>query len=387
MKFVKTYFIIACILLTSFSYAQSYNSYYGSIVNQYSPDSVHANLVQFENLGVKELGTTALANTLDWLINKYTSYGYTDIAIDTFNYSGTDAYNLIVTKTGLVYPNTYFIIDGHYDTKTGTGTNDNGSGVSIILEVARLLQNIPTEYSVKFINFSIEELGLVGSNAYVNNVVIPTNMDIKLLLNIDEVGGVSGMTNNIIVCERDESFPTAANAASWLYTDTLANCVSLYSNLLTEIANAYSSDYMPFQSNNNVITGLFEKNYSPYAHTTNDNLANLDTNYVYEITQATIGASLYFAVAYEPVGIDASTPISMTIKVYPNPAKEILTVDLGNLPIANTTLRLYNLVGELVLEKQVSSKLEKLELYNIPSGIYTLVITSSSNQITKKIVH
>jgi Zn-dependent M28 family amino/carboxypeptidase len=51
----------------------------------------------------------------------------------------------------------------HYDSIVGTGTNDNGSGVVTILEIARLLQkNIPTEYSIKF-KLSGEEDGLKGS--------------------------------------------------------------------------------------------------------------------------------------------------------------------------------------------------------------------------------
>src|SRR5690606_36400790 len=159
----------------------------------------------------------------------------TDIAIDTFDYIGNEAYNLIVTKPGTTYPNTFVVVDGHYDSKTGTGTNDNGRGTAIILETARLLQNINTDYAIKFIHFSMEEVGLVGSYHFVNNVAFPNGMDIRVLLNIDEVGGDITKTNNTIVCERDESNPTAANAASYAFTDTIAACVQLYSNLFTEI--------------------------------------------------------------------------------------------------------------------------------------------------------
>lgn len=343
-------------------------------------------MVEFESLGVKEHGTPALTNTLNWLIDQYTNYGYTDIKIDTFNYAAQDDYNLIVTKTGTTYPNTYLIVDGHYDTRSGTGTNDNGSGIVTILEVARLLEDVVTEYSIKFINFSGEEDGLIGSTWYVNNTVMPTNMDIKLVLNIDEVGGVNGLVNSTIVCERDQSSPTAANAASYDFTDTLATCVGLYSNLLTEISYAYSSDYMPFQANEHVITGLFEKNQTTYAHTPNDFLINMDTNYVYEIAQASIGASLYFAVAYEPVGVNENLN-PLNVKVYPNPVKDILTVDLGELGVNNTKLRLTNIIGKIVHEETVKNKIEKLSLKNLPSGIYTLTIESETNRYIEKIAH
>src|SRR5690606_32259416 len=176
------------------------------------------------------------------------------------------------------------------------GTNDNGSGTVLIMELARLLATVPTEYSIKFIHFSGEEDGLVGSNYYVNNTVIPQNLDIKLVLNIDEVGGVNGMTNNTIVCERDQSnTPSTNNAASNTATNQLATCIELYSNLNTEISYAYASDYIPFEDNNEIITGLYEYNETPYAHGPNDVLANMDTNYLYEVTKGTLGAALFFA--------------------------------------------------------------------------------------------
>ena len=369
------------VLFNASAFAQSFDNYYGSIVNQCSYDSIDAHLTELESLGVKEIGTAALDNTLNWLISKYTSYGYNNIQIDTFAYSATNAYNLIVTKQGTVYPNTYVIIDGHYDTKTGTGTNDNGSGISIILETARLLQNVNTKYSIKFINFSQEEVGLVGSWHYVNNTVIPTNLDIKILLNIDEVGGVNGMVNNTIVCERDESNPSANNVASANYTDTLANCVSLYSNLLTEISYAYSSDYMPFQSNSEIITGLFEKNQSTHPHTSTDLKIYLDVNYVYEIAKATIGASLYFAVAY--LTTDIKQDKKNNFLIYPNPSNNELTLEF-NLP-QTKTVTISDITGKIIqilpsnsLSKQV------IPISALAPGIYFLTYDNQTVKFIKQ---
>tara|TARA_B100000809_G_scaffold34084_1_gene29910 strand:- start:20125 stop:21294 length:1170 start_codon:yes stop_codon:yes gene_type:complete len=387
VKSLKTFLTLISIFIGTIVNAQSYNNFYGDIVNNYSSDTIHKYLVEFENLGIKEHGTPALQNTLDWLVEKYTNYGYSDIEIDTFNYAAQDDYNLIITKQGSVYPNTYVIIDGHYDTRSGTGTNDNGTGTAIIMEVARLLENITTEYSIKFIHFSGEEDGLIGSTNYVNNVVLPTNMDIKIVFNIDEVGGVNGLTNNTIVCERDQSNPSVANASSYAYTDTLANCIELYSTLMTEISYAYSSDYMPFQAQEKVITGLYEKNESTHAHTPSDSLGNMDTNYVYEITQGTIGASLYFAVAHEfPIGISDLDPNNQTIKIYPNPTQKELTIHLNKLETQNSTILITNILGETVLQKEVENKLERLNLGFLASGIYSVTIHSPNFRFTEKLI-
>lgn len=378
------YFVVSWSLLSSIQ-AQSFNSFYGNVVNQCSNDSVYNNLVEFENLGIKGPGTTALNNTLSWLINKYQQYGYTDIVIDTFDYIGNEYYNLIVTKQGLTYPNTFVVVDGHYDTKTGTGTNDNGSGTSIILETARLIKDVSTDYSIKFIHFSMEEVGLVGSYHFVNNVAFPNGIDIRVLLNIDEVGGDITKTNNTIVCERDESNPTAANAASYAFTDTLATCVGLYSNLFTEISYAYASDYMPFQSKDYIITGFFEKNETPHRHQATDSIAYVDIPYVYEITKATIGSTMYFAVARDTVN-SINEFNSKEISIYPNPAIDFITIKLNSEDKQIENLKIINLLGEVVYEDNFNQTSAKVNLKGFNSGIYFLMVKSAKEVLKRKFV-
>ena len=227
---MKNLLLTIALLLTSLaSTAQVYTEQYATIVNQVSATNILNNLTEFENLGVKRRGTTPLQNTLNWLKAEYLSYGYTTAQMQEYSFTNgsTTGKNLVITKVGTLYPDTFVIICGHYDTITGKGTNDNGSGVVTIFEVARLLQNIPTEYSIKFINFSGEEDGLVGSQHFVSTVVNATTpkMDIKLVFNIDEVGGRAGFTNNTITCERDTGSPTSNNAASNTITNQLMTCV------------------------------------------------------------------------------------------------------------------------------------------------------------------
>lgn len=366
--------------------AQSFNSFYGNIVANCEFDSIQNNVLDFVSFGVKEVGTPENTNALNWLINKYQSYGYTDIKIDTFTHSSSFAYNLIVTKTGTTYPNRFVIVDGHYDTKNGPGANDNGSGTSIILETARLLKDVNTEFSVKFIHFSAEEVGLVGSSHYVNTIVAPQNMDIKILLNIDEVGGVNGMTNNTIVCERDQNnIPSTNNVASANYTDTLAQCMQLYSNLNTEISYAYSSDYMPFQSAGEIITGLFEKNQSPYAHSPNDIVANMDMNYVFEVAKGTIGTTLYYAVAYD-TATSVNTFENTQISIFPNPATDYLTIDFKEKTASLHKVKIVNILGEIVLEEKLTDTKNLINVAGLKSGIYSLVIDAESNRLSTKVI-
>ena len=370
---------------------QSFIQAYADIANQVSQSNVTNNLTEFEALGVKKRATQPLEDTYAWLRNKYLGFGYTAAQLqeDTFTNGSFTCKNLIVTKVGTLHPDTFVIICGHYDSLNGTGTNDNGSGVNTILEVARLLQNVSTEYSIKFINFSGEEDGLVGSNHYVNTVVNGTvpKMDIKLVFNIDQVGGVAGMTNNTITCERDTGTPTTNNAASNTITNELITCVGLYSPLNTNLSYAYSSDYMPFENNDEVITGFYETNETTHGHSATDLLVNMDPVYNYNVAKAATGAMLHFAVAATTLN-DESFTTSNEIGFYPNPVKDYLTINLGINPEANYLLKLNDIQGKEVYSNAFSGtqQLVSLNLDTLSKGMYVATLSSDKTIVRKKII-
>ncbi|SEP78737.1 M28 family peptidase [Flavobacterium urocaniciphilum] len=392
-NFTLTIGIVLLFLTNTTAFSQTFIQGYQDVVNQVSQANTTANLTSFENYGIKVRGSAAQTNTLNWIKNKYLSYGYSaaQIVEDPFTYTGSTAVckNIIVTKTGTLYPNTFVIICAHYDTITGKGTNDNGSGTNVLLETARLLQSIPTEYSIKFIHFSGEEDGLKGSQHYVTNVVNPNNLDIKLVFNIDQVGGVAGQVNNTITCERDESnTPTTNNAQSNTITNELITCVGLYSTLNTNLSYAYASDYMPFEDNNEIITGFYETNESTVPHTANDLLINMDPVYAYNVTKAAVGAMLHFAVANTSALSNEAFNSENQITIYPNPAKNNLFINKGTLDADNYSVKIVSLNGKTVLEKEFtnSNLTEQLPISELSAGIYMCVISTDSKQIFKKVI-
>ena len=384
----QTLHILVILLTLSISSlnAQTFNSYYNTVVSNVSSPNILSDLTTFENFGVKNVGSTALGNAKNWIKTRYQNLGYTDIVEQPFSYGGNTTNNIIITKTGSVFPNTYLIIDAHYDTINGTGTNDNGSGTVLIMELARLLKNINTEYSIKFIHFSGEEDGLIGSNYYVNNTVIPENLDILLVLNIDEVGGVNGLINDTIICEKDlDNSPTSNNAASAASTTILANCFGLYSNLNTEISFAYASDYIPFENNNQIITGLYEKNETPHAHTSSDTLANMDVNYLFEVTKGALGAALEFAIASNSLNTLTFNSKS-NISFYPNPSNGIFNIKLNNNIIKDLELVVLDVLGKEVYTAKINNQTESINLSFLNKGIYLTILKNENTRVTKKIV-
>ncbi|MDB2656649.1 M28 family peptidase [Crocinitomicaceae bacterium] len=368
------------------AHSQTFDAFYASMADSCNQDTVTEYLQQFEDLGVKELLNAGLDNTKDWIIQKYQDWGYTDIVEDDFQVQGVTTTNIIITKTGTLYPDTYVIIDGHYDTKNGPGANDNGSGTVILLEIARLIKDIPTEYSIKFIHFSAEEIGLEGSEHYVDNVANPSNLDVKVLFNIDQVGGTGGETNNTIVCERDQSPPNGNNAQSDIYTNELAVCTQLYSNLQTEISFAYGSDYVPFMQDGYVVTGFYEENESIVTHSINDSISNMDLDYLYQVTKASMGALLHFSVAYQELGIDEVA--ETYVNLFPNPADNYLRLTLSKENSESLFYIITDLSGKSMLESMITGTNGSFEIdtRELAPGAYILKLETSQGKIARRFI-
>ena len=79
-------------------------------------------------------------------------------------------YNVIADIPGTEWPHEYVIVGGHIDSWDGaTGATDNGTGVATTLEAARILMKagVKPKRTIRFMLWSGEEQGLLGSAAYV----------------------------------------------------------------------------------------------------------------------------------------------------------------------------------------------------------------------------
>ena len=111
------------------------------------------------------------------------------------------AANVCGVVKGTAKPDSLILITAHYDHLGGMGSdtyfpgaNDNASGVSLLLNLARYYAKNPQRYSIGFILFAGEEAGLVGSKYFTENPLLPLK-NIRFLLNTDLTGtGEDGIT-------------------------------------------------------------------------------------------------------------------------------------------------------------------------------------------------
>lgn len=85
--------------------------------------------------------------------------------------------------------NNVVMAGAHLDSvQAGPGINDNGSGTATILEVALKIAKHRPENTLRFAFWGAEELGLIGSEAYVADLSQAERDRIALYLNFDMVG-------------------------------------------------------------------------------------------------------------------------------------------------------------------------------------------------------
>lgn len=128
------------------------------------------------------------------------------------------------------------IVSAHYDGVDTPAANDNGSGTSVLMEMARILasEKIELPYDIKFIAFGSEETGLLGSSAYVYQMDSEEVKRTLAVVNIDMIG--VGDTINLCIANGQSTTP--------LLMQTRQFCERLaYDHVVQEIEN---SDHTPF---------------------------------------------------------------------------------------------------------------------------------------------
>jgi hypothetical protein len=116
-------------------------------------------------------------------------------------------------------PNNILVIDAHLDAIYGAGMLDNASGSAAILDIAQQLRNTNTRNKLRFIWFGGEELGLLGSEYYVNTLPaaqlakIKFDLDADVLATPNYVAGVLDPKDGVTLFGRGPG--TAVSPSIW----------------------------------------------------------------------------------------------------------------------------------------------------------------------------
>ncbi len=137
------------------------------------------------------------------------------------------------------------IVGAHYDSgAAGEGADDNASGVAVMLETAKLVQNVQTPYTIRFIAFGAEESGLLGSYAYLNQMSQEQFENTIAMIDLDSL--IAG-DNAYVYSDEGQQSIVRDWALEWAPGNGLNLQTVPNADLADPATGKGSSDYAPFK--------------------------------------------------------------------------------------------------------------------------------------------
>lgn len=185
------------------------------------------------------------------------------------------------------------IFNAHYDSVAkGPGANDDGSGTAAVLAAAYALSHFDFKRTIRFVTFSGEEVGLIGSRAYTKEA-FAQNDNFLVVINADMIGHDEGSNKMTI---------TATEDVGWV-AELFQSINTEYSIGLTVNRGAINrqrnglggSDYASFLPYGWECIGCWEGDHDPNFHSPQDNLSNINFSYLVNTTRLIAATLAYLA--------------------------------------------------------------------------------------------
>ncbi len=142
-----------------------------SLVGSLNADRFRGGIEGLASFGDRSATSESNIQAVDWVQSEFEGMGY-EVERHQLSYGGVAHDNIWVTQVGSEHPDRMYIVGAHLDGRGGGGgADDDASGCSLVLEIARAFASseLQPEISLRFVLWNAEEVGLVGSEAYVRD--------------------------------------------------------------------------------------------------------------------------------------------------------------------------------------------------------------------------
>ena len=237
------------------------------------------------------------------LASRYINKQFTTMGLDTWmqNWShwGNSYYHHIYSGRNIeatlpgIDTNDALLFNAHYDSvAAGPGANDDGSGTVAVLAAAYALSHFTFQRTIKFVTFSGEEVGLLGSQAY-TEAAYERNDSILLEINADMIGHDTGSNTLRLTTTEDAGF--GADAFSTVNQDYNIGLTLTRGYTTRPNHKLAASDFSAFIPYGWETLCCWETDPDYNMHTAQDNLSNVNLSYLVNTTRLIAGALAYLA--------------------------------------------------------------------------------------------
>ncbi len=230
-----------------------------------------------------------------------------DVSYHEYTYGSYHWRNVVGEKPGQDDPDQIYLITAHIDDmpsgSIAPGADDNGSGSVAVLTAARLLASYDFDYTLRFVLFTGEEQGLLGSAAYAADAYAQGD-DIRGVVNLDMIAYNSDDVWGIDLWGKTDMIESLE------LTDLFAQVITEYSLGLAperlDVPSGFplqNSDQWYFLTHGYPAILAIEDwdDHTIHYHEVSDTLSTLDLDYYADFTRAAVATIAHLA------GIDPIT--------------------------------------------------------------------------------
>jgi hypothetical protein len=201
---------------------------------------------------------------------------------------GVRTANVIARLPGTVRPELVYMVSSHFDSvERGPGADDNSSGTTALLEVARVMAARPQAATIEFAFFTGEEAGLLGSREFTRRA-LAEGRNVVGVLNNDMIGYSNDHRLDNTIRYSNPAIRDLQHAAAFLFTDLI-----LYDARYYRSTDAHAL----YDAFGDVIGGIgsYPILANPHYHQEHDVLETINHRLVAEVAKATVAAILRMA--------------------------------------------------------------------------------------------
>lgn len=267
-----------------------------------------ADLYRFDSKNISQPGNRL---AIDYLVETLQRWGYEPILDWWEPRPGIRTSNVVVRIEGTDNPALVYVVSSHFDSSSrGPGADDNSSGSTALLEVARVLAGKPLPATIELAWFTGEESGLLGSRYYVQRAE-ETGKRIVGALNNDMVGWANDHRLDNTIRYSNPGIRDIQHAAAMMFSDLITYDALYYKS--TDAA-AYYEAY------GDIVGGIgsYPVLANPHYHQFTDRLETINHQLVAEVARTTAATIMLLAASpsrittVDAVRADDATTVTWT---------------------------------------------------------------------------
>jgi hypothetical protein len=237
--------------------------------------------------GSKYITQPGNRQAIHYLAETLRGFGY-EPELQWFETRGVETANVIARLPGTVSPHVVYAVSAHFDSSPGSpGADDNTSGTSGLVEMARVLAGRPMPATIEIALFTGEEAGLLGSREYVRRA-LESGKNLVGALNNDMVGFAEDHRLDNTIRYSNRGIRDLQHGAAILFSDLVTYDAEYYRG--TDAA-AYYEAY------GDIVGGIgsYPILASPHYHQSHDVLETVNHRLVAEVAKVTTASIMLMA--------------------------------------------------------------------------------------------